>query len=255
MGQELERQGVEGEDFIIERKGGREIVVPIRKSPDEPYSENPQVRAYQLVHEGRIGGNRNGGSGGRKKRISAAVVEEAQERLQPKIIRVIERGLRQSAGVKQNLATVKLITDMEHHEASLALKEEEIDLANADRSELIGTLRALLEDPQTTAALEGSVIDGTFEDITEAIEVEDPVSPADARPGREDHLPEGSSRNGAGEGIPAQGTGSTRGHAGEAQEDAPDAGTIDVNGHPSASSDRPKRRNPWVEAAKGGAGD
>jgi hypothetical protein len=263
-GQELEPAGTEGEDFLIIRKRGHKIVVPIRKTlPDgtkEPYSDNPQVRAHQLVYEGRIGGNRNGGEnggGGRKKRISAAIVEEAQDRLQSKIIRVVERGLSKSAGMRNNLATVKLIADMDHHEASLALKEEELDLSKQNRSELIGTLAALLEDPTTEVALEG-VIEGTYEEITDAEEVgTEAEDSTDGQPG-EVHLGGGSeSSNGdsSDEGRADRATATADRDSGEAQENGADTGEAGDDGRGAPASDRPPRRNPWVEIAEGRSDD
>lgn len=136
--------------------------------PDgEGYSSDPQVRALQLVYEGRFGGP--GLGQGRpvrhrgEPRAAEVIAEEIRHRFTRRMTRALERALRREAGVRANLDAVKLALEIENREAALQLREAEADLDSATKEELLVTLIELVGQPQVSAAIEGTAVD-----ITEA---------------------------------------------------------------------------------------
>lgn len=128
---------------------------------DEKYHSNPQIRALQMVYEGKLGGpGRGQGRPGREERISVQLQSYVRQNLGKKVTRALERALNQSAGERINLDAIKLIVDMEHKEAKLQLSEDQADLDSQSKEELLATLYELVNDPQT-----GQVITTTFEEI------------------------------------------------------------------------------------------
>lgn len=201
-------EGIEGEDYFVIEKRGNNIVVPIHREGTD-YHPDPQVRAYQLVYEGRLGGARQPGRRN-SKRASQDIAREVRDRLTPKLIKVLDRGLRKDAGINANLAAFRAALAVEHDEAELALKEEEADLSKASREELLDTLVALLKDPSTEAAVEGAIIegsgyeveageeDGQAEAVTNGYNGNSAPGEPPVRREREVHERAGSERNGEG---------------------------------------------------------
>lgn len=128
---------------------------------DEKYHSNPQIRALQMVYEGRLGGpGRGQGRPGRDERISVQLTQYVRSNLGKKVTRALERALNTDAGERINLDAIKLIVDMEHKEAKLQLTEDAADLDNLSKEELIATLYDLVNDAQT-----GQVITATFTEV------------------------------------------------------------------------------------------
>lgn len=128
---------------------------------DEKYHSNPQIRALQMVYEGRLGGpGRGQGRPGRDERISVQLTNYVRSNLGKKVTKALERALQSDAGERINLDAIKLIVDMEHKEAKLQLTEDAADLDNLSKEELIATLYDLVNDAQT-----GQVITATFSEI------------------------------------------------------------------------------------------
>ena len=143
----------------------------------DSYDSDPQIRALQLVYEGRMGGPglkqgrpRTGVSttAERQARAAEVIAAEIRERFTGRMIRALDRALRRDAGTKANLDAVKLALDIENREAALQLKENESDFDTKTKEELLATLFELVAEPQTAAAIEGSAWD-----ITDAEEVID----------------------------------------------------------------------------------
>src|SRR3954471_22260806 len=128
---------------------------------DEKYDSNPQIRALQMVYEGRLGGpGRGQGRPGRERRISVQLTEYVRENLGKKVTKALERALATDAGERVNLDAIKLITEIEHKEAKLQLSEDAAALDNLSKEELVATLYDLVNDAQT-----GQVTTATFTDI------------------------------------------------------------------------------------------
>src|SRR3954451_3140275 len=128
---------------------------------DEKYDSNPQIRALQMVYEGRLGGpGRGQGRPGRERRISVQLTEYVRENLGKKVTKALERALATDAGERVNLDAIKLITEIEHKEAKLQLSEDAADLDTLSKEELVATLYDLVNDAQT-----GQVIPAPFTDI------------------------------------------------------------------------------------------
>ena len=128
----------------------------------ERYDGNPQVKALQLVYEGRFGGP--GLKQGRPRsrgepRAAEVIAEEIRTRYTKRMSRAIERALRADAGVRANLDAVKLALQIENNEAQLQLRESQADFDTATKEELLVTLFELIGQPQTTAAIEGTAFD------------------------------------------------------------------------------------------------
>src|SRR3954470_9169989 len=91
----------------------------------DPYDSDPQIRALQLVYEGRMGGPglkqgrpRTGVSTTEQRQARAAetIALEIRERFTGRMIRALDRALRRDAGVRANLDAVKLALDIENRE-------------------------------------------------------------------------------------------------------------------------------------------
>lgn len=156
MAAELEAVGVEGEDFNIVTKGDKTLIIPIRKSPDDPYDSDPQIRAFQMVQEGRIGGSGRGQGRKRKPRAAEHVAEEVRKR-SGKIVAALDAGL-EADSVRTRLEAAGMALKIERDEAVLQLKEYEVDLDQMGKDELLAELVQLVADPSTEAQLE-AVID------------------------------------------------------------------------------------------------
>lgn len=152
------------------------------REKDESYDSDPQIRALQLVYEGRMGGPglkqgrpRTGVSttAERQQRAAETIAIEIRERFTGKMIKALDRALKKDAGTRANLDAVKLALDIENREASLQLKENESDFDTKTKEELLATLFELVAQPQTAAAIEG-----TAWDISDAEEVEGEAAPA-----------------------------------------------------------------------------
>jgi hypothetical protein len=131
----------------------------------EPYDSDPQIRALQLVYEGRMGGPglkqgrpRSGVSttAERQQRAAETIATEIRQRFTGKMIKALDRALKKDAGTRANLDAVKLALDIENREAALQLKENESDFDTKTKAELLATLFQLVAEPQTAAAIEGT---------------------------------------------------------------------------------------------------
>jgi len=168
MAAELEAVGVEGQDFHVVTKGDKKIIVPIRKNPDDPYDSDPQIRAFQMVYEGRIGGAGRG-QGRKRKPRAAEIVAEVVRKRADKILSALDAGL-ESDSARLRVDTAVHALKIERDETLLQLKEEEVDLDKMGKDELIGELLRLVADPSTEAQLE-AIIDLPPEAIHEVQEV------------------------------------------------------------------------------------
>jgi hypothetical protein len=145
----------------------------------DPYDSDPQIRALQLIAEGRMAGPglrqgrpRTGVSTveQRQQRAAETIALEIRQRFTGRMIRAIDRALKKDAGTRANLDAVKLALDIERNEAALQLKENEADFDTKTKEELLATLFELVAEPQTAAAIEGTaweVIEGEAIDISE----------------------------------------------------------------------------------------
>jgi hypothetical protein len=145
----------------------------------DPYDSDPQIRALQLVYEGRMGGPglkqgrpRTGVSTVEQRQARAAevIALEIRERFTGKMIRAIDRALKKDAGTRSNLDAVKLALDIENREAALQLRENEAEFDTKTKEELLATLFQLVTEPQTAAAIEGSAWDITDAEVIEDAE-------------------------------------------------------------------------------------
>lgn len=120
------------------------------------YSSNSQVRALQLVFEGKFGGSGRG-QGRPKSGQRAAEVLADEIRSAPRIRkmnRAIDRALSKKAGVRANLDAIKLSVEIERGERALQIKEEEHDDNMGTKEELIATLFEVINEPATARAIE-----------------------------------------------------------------------------------------------------
>jgi hypothetical protein len=136
------------------------------------YDKNPQIRALQMVFEGKFGGPGRG-QGRPKQGKRAAEVLADEIRRAPhikKMHKAIDRALSKKAGVRANLDAVKLSIDIERGERALQIKEEEHDTDMETKEELIATIFQIAADPTIQGALESSA-----EEIEEAVVIEDNI--------------------------------------------------------------------------------
>jgi hypothetical protein len=136
----------------------------------DPYDSDPQIRALQLVYEGKMGGKGLGQGRprtgvDRKARAAEVIAAEIRDRFTGRMIRAIDRALKKDAGTRANLDAVKLALDIENREAALALKEYEAEFDTATKEELIAALFELVAEPQTAAAIEGTAWDITDAEV------------------------------------------------------------------------------------------
>lgn len=130
------------------------------------YDKDPQVRALQMVYEGRIGGPTTGaGRPARASRAAQGLSQYIQEKLQPKLKKALDRALDEEAGVKANLDAIRLAMDIENKEAKLQLDEDTRDVDDQSKDELLATLFALVADARTEAVIQATF---TEEAIPEA---------------------------------------------------------------------------------------
>lgn len=189
------------------------------------YDSNSQIRALQLVYEGRLGGAGRGQGRKRKPRVGQVVAEEMRKR-SSKIVSAIEKGL-DSDNERTALTAAEMAVRIDREEAALSLKEEEVDnVDNMTKEELVATLIQLASDPGTEAQLE-AVIDIPEEDIQEVTSDDD----------GEDGAASGSE-------APAH-SAPARAHKRAARS----------NGRGSGSRNRPKGPNPFKAIAGGRAAD
>jgi hypothetical protein len=193
------------------------------------YHKEPQVRAYQMIFQGRFGGNQPG-AGRPRQRAAQSLGEYIRHKLQPKLRQALDNALDPNAGTKANLDAVRLAMDIENREAKLQLDEDSLDIDQQSKEELIGTLFALFGDRQTAA-----YIDTAARAIPEAVTVNE-----------EDIFEDNEAI--AGEGHPERHHGS--GHPAAAAEAGSDTPGSNGHGRNGAPGDRPARANPYAEAAK-----
>jgi hypothetical protein len=171
------------------------------------YDSDPQIRALQLVYEGRMGGPglkqgrpRTGvkTTSQRQARAAEVIAEEIRERFTGRMVRALDRALRKDAGTRSNLDAVKLALDIENREAALQLRENEADFDTDTKEELLATLFELIAEPQVAAPIEGSATDVTDAEVIQS-------ASAVGKNGRN-----GNSASTSGNGSDARGTGTPR---------------------------------------------
>jgi hypothetical protein len=215
---------------------------------DEKYHPNPQIRALQMVFEGKLGGpGRGQGRPGRDERISVQLTQYVRSNLGKKVTKALERALASDAGERINLDAIKLIVDMEHKEAKLQLSEDAADLDGLSKEELIATLYDLVNDAQT-----GQVITATF---TEVPTPEEAVAEIDSR----ERAAEDKRRNATRKRNAAKRAAKRRAPAATAGERNGDSPSPSANGTDTASAgttgrgrpapDRQASGNPVTQAA------
>jgi hypothetical protein len=195
---------------------------------DEQYSGNPQIRALQMVYEGRFGGPGLGQGRPRQRgepRAAEVIAEEIRHRFTKRMTRAIERALRADAGVRANLDAVKLALEIENREAQLQLRESQADLETATKEELLVTLFELLGQPQTAAALDSTAIDITEAEVINGDEKRE----------------EGSS--------PVAGTNGSRGDSPGAAPTGSNGRNAGHDGRGRPKRDRSQSENPFTQAA------
>lgn len=150
-----------------------------RLSEDEEYSKDPKIRALQLVYEGKLGGPRAGaGRKARETRAAAHVAKEAR-RLAKEIAQVYEDIMTDEDGdPRLKMQAADRFLDIEHREASLALKEEEFDSTDdmEGKEELIDALFDAISNPEVEAIIAQS-LDIPEEDIEEITDGDDDTGP------------------------------------------------------------------------------
>jgi hypothetical protein len=139
------------------------------RRPGEKYSPDRRVRMQQLMYEGRIGGPQPGSGRPRQPRSSELVAAYVRETLTPKIQRALRDGLSVGEDINVRLKAADQALKIEREEAALQLREDQADLDNADKGELIAALFAIANDPATEAALEAIIElpDSAVTDITD----------------------------------------------------------------------------------------
>jgi hypothetical protein len=143
------------------------------RQENDPYDSDPQIRALQLVYEGRMGGpglkqGRPRTGVNRQARAAEVIAEEIRERFTGRMVRALDRALRRDAGTRANLDAVKLALDIENREAALQLRESEAEFDTKTKEELLATLFELIAEPQVAAAIEGSATDITDAEVIES---------------------------------------------------------------------------------------
>lgn len=144
-----------------------------RESVTEKWHPNPQVRAYQMMYEGKIGGPGRGQGRKTKDRASGQVVEHIRD---PKTIKKINTALTKALDDDNNrvrLEAIKIAMDLEDRHVRFQLDEEkhDVEIDKMERDDLIAEIIAIGSDPATQAAFDGfsnnGAIDSTAEDIGE----------------------------------------------------------------------------------------
>lgn len=222
----------EGEDIgLTDRKiAALDKLHELGAAPREdgkPYSPDRRVRAQQLIYEGRLGGPGRGQGRKRQPRSSAAVAEYVNEVLTPKIKEALKAGLSDKQDIAIRLKTADMALKVEREEAALQLKEDQTDLDNSDKEELIAALIALTGDPGTEAALNATAITLPESSITEI-----PYNKEDD---------EGTTEAQGSSGI---------GTATISEETGVDEGEVGSNGHRDTTRRSEERPNPFTEVAR-----
>lgn len=243
MSTEITRfEGDDSEDFgLADRQvAALEALGKLGAAPrgeGEAYSPDRRVRAQQLIYEGRLGGPGRGQGRRRQARASETVAEYVRETLTPKIQKALKDGLHEGEDLTIRLKTADMALKVEREEAQLQLREEQSDLDNASKEQLIAAIIALTSDSETQAALEGAVIDLPESAVTEV-------------PPREDN------NNGNGGRTPEpEAAGAAVGSSGNGATSVPEATGADTGeagsngtGDPEASGSQ--RPNPFKQAAR-----
>jgi hypothetical protein len=154
---------------------------PAVPNPDKPgkmiYSPNPQIRALQLVFEGRFGGAGRGQGRPKPTQPRAAEVLADEIRKAPhvrKMQKALDRALRKDAGARTNLDAIKLSMEIEREERKLQLNEDKhAENYTGSKDDLVVELITALADPAAVAALDGYAKEEIDEEITDAFVVED----------------------------------------------------------------------------------
>jgi len=199
---------------------------PISADGKPQWDSDPQIRAFQMVYEGRFGGPQNGAGRKRQPRAAEVIAEQLREDHRVKnMVKAIDRALKKDAGARANLDAVKLAVELEKGERKLQIEEEEHEgNIGTTREEIIAALFELVQDPATVAAIEG----GTAEEITDAEVIGEETSSSFAPV---------TERNGS------------NGNSTSAQENGRNGGSARTDGRKSAKGDSSESKNPLKKAA------
>jgi len=137
---------------------------PVDENGRIKWDSNPQIRALQMIYEGRLGGPREGSGRKSSKRAAEELAERIRTKKIDKMDRALDRALSKKAGARTNLDAIKLAVDIERGERKLQIEEEEHEgnVGNT-REEIIAALIELAQNPEVESALEAS-----YEEITDA---------------------------------------------------------------------------------------
>jgi hypothetical protein len=126
------------------------------RAPDAAYDKDPQIRAYQMMFEGRLGGKRPGQ--GRPRRAAQKVAERVRDELQGKIFDALKDGLDPNkATTKERLGAADLALKIEREERQLELKEDQQDEDEWDKERLIAEFIKLASTPQAEALIQETI--------------------------------------------------------------------------------------------------
>jgi hypothetical protein len=150
-----------------------------RQTVNEKWHPNPQVRAYQMMYEGKIGGPGRGQGRKAKKRASAQIVEHIRDpKTIKKITKALDNALDDDEHPRVQLEAVKIAADLDDKHARFELDEEkqEAEIDAMERDDLIAEIITLAEDPATQAAIEGFGSNGSYVNSTaDEVEEDQPV--------------------------------------------------------------------------------
>lgn len=124
-----------------------------RANDEEPYSKDAQIRAYQMLAEGKIGGNRGGGRKSNRDRVTKALVRRNRRKL-AKLEKVIDDAL-DGDDLKLAMDAVKFVAQLDIDESKQSLREEQADSQEdeQDKEALVLALIEQFRDPQVEAAI------------------------------------------------------------------------------------------------------
>jgi hypothetical protein len=221
-----------------------------RASLDDKFDSNPQIRALQMVYEGKLGGpGRGQGRPSRDQRISVTLTEYVRTTLAPKVKTALDRALRQDAGERINLDAIKLIVEMEHKEAKLQLSEDAADIDNLSKEELLATLFDLVNDAQTSGVIEATFTEGTAGASGTAVEVPSAKDLAAINRAKATRRRAAKKRRAAKQPDAVAGAGEHNGDSPHSSANGVDTGSAEQDRRGATARDREAHPNPVAQAA------
>lgn len=221
--------------------------------PGEKTSSNPQIRAYQLIYEGTLGGPGRGQGRRRDPRAAEQLAEDIRK-MAPRMKRVLKRAMKEEAGVKANLDAVKLAVDIERGERKLQIEEEDHDQLGDTREEILGALFELVGQPEVRAALrEGArgedAIDVSEDDIFTEAEVVEGENEGRTTPIEFEFVVEDNEDDEPARRSPAIGTNGRNGDSADPASARSNGRSSRRNGRKRVAYNRPEGPNPFTEIA------